>query len=313
MPRIRTIKPEFWTDSLMVQLPHLTRLIYIALWNLADDHGYIRDEPERVAMEIMPREKPSDVDASLQLLAACGRLEWFVSEDGASYYRVAHWDDHQRVDHPAKSKVSREDSRKLAIPLSVRREVAVKYGCDPGETKPACCYYCGSEGSVHWFRLNNGLPSSWVVFPQLELDHLEAEAEGGENTNKNIVLACRSCNRSKGTAHWFDFFSSRALASPREPSGALALERKGKERKGSEEEPRKVAAPTDDHRALATELGLDCNAEWDSFRDYCQAKGRRYKDTGAAFRNWLRQAKRYAVRDGTAPSAKRVAEKRVAL
>lgn len=232
MARIRTIKPEFWTDSLMVQLPHFTRLLYVALWNAADDHGYIRDEPERLAMELMPREPIGDVDAALQLLVACGRLEWLGSPEGESFYRVARWEDHQRVDHPGKSKLFREGSRKLAIPLDVRRGVAKKYGCPPGGSVASQCYYCGAPGSVHWFKLADGRPSSWVVFPELELDHLDPEAGGGENSCENIVLACRRCNRSKGTAHWLEFFTAKNLAKPREASRELAPDQgsgKGKE------------------------------------------------------------------------------------
>lgn len=224
MARIRSIKPEFWTDSLMVQLPHFTRLLYVGLWNVADDYGFIRDEPDRLAMELMPRESPSAVDAAVQLLAAAGRLEWFVDPDGTSYYRVSSWEKHQRVDHPSPSKISRESSRKVVIPLALRRDVATKYGCEPGKQKAAECFYCGKPGSIHWFPLADGRPSSWVSFPELELDHLESEHEGGATSVENIVLACRSCNRGKGAKHWFDFFSSRTLANPRALSRALAPE-----------------------------------------------------------------------------------------
>lgn len=218
MARIRTIKPEFWTDSLLVQMPHLTRLLYVALWNVADDHGFVRDEPDRLAMEVMPRENPEDIDAHLQLLFAAGRLELFVDDDGYSYYRVTKWEDHQKVDHPSKSRISRESSRKVAIPNDTRRAVAEKYGCPAGETIDATCYYCGAPGKVHWFRLSSGRPSTWIVFPGLELDHMECEHEGGETVAGNIVLACRSCNRGKSTKHWVDFFLSRAIAKPRESS-----------------------------------------------------------------------------------------------
>lgn len=233
MARIRTIKPDFWTDSLLVQMPHLTRLLYIALWNVADDHGFVRDEPDRIAMEVMPRELPEDIDAHLQLLFAAGRLELFVDDDGYSYYRVSKWEDHQKVDHPSKSKISRESSRKVAIPNDVRRAVAEKYGCPAGEAADATCYYCGAAGKVHWFRLHNGRASTWIVFPGLELDHLECEHEGGETVAENIVLACRSCNRGKSTKHWVDFFLSRVIAKPREPSRPIKDLDQGK---GKEEE-----------------------------------------------------------------------------
>lgn len=230
MARIRSIKPEFWTDSFMVQLPPLARLIYIALWTAADDHGLIPDEPERLAMEVMPKEDALVFDDWFQFFEASGRIE-LLAVEGSTYYRIAKWEAHQRVDKPSKSRISREGSRKVAIPLGVRRKVAEKYGCAPGERVDAQCYYCGAFGQVHWHKLSSGRPSGWVTFPGLELDHLQAESEGGETAAENFVLACRSCNRSKGTKHWIDYLCdvnsasiSPFLPSPREGS---STERKG--------------------------------------------------------------------------------------
>ena len=218
MARIRTIKPDFWTDALMVQLPHFVRLFYISLWNAADDHGFLPAEIDRLAMELMPREKIAEVDKAFQLLEACDRIELFVSDCGETCYRIAKWSSHQKVDHPTKSKISRETSRKLSIPQAVRREVAIKYGCQPGKQKKADCYYCGVPGEVYWFSHSDGRPSGWVTFPGLEIEHLVAEHNGGETTNENLVLACRTCNRSKATKHWVDFMLSRSVANPREVS-----------------------------------------------------------------------------------------------
>ena len=40
MARIRSIKPEFWTDGKVLRLPDSTALFFISLWNFCDDHGY---------------------------------------------------------------------------------------------------------------------------------------------------------------------------------------------------------------------------------------------------------------------------------
>lgn len=236
MARIRTIKPEFWTDSFMVQLPPLARLIYIALWTAADDHGGIADESERLAMEVMPREDPVEFDDWLQFFEASGRLDRLIADDGSTCLRIAKWEQHQRVDKPSRSKIIREDSRKLAIPLPVRRAVAEKYGCAPGSRADASCYYCGAKGSIHWHQLASGRPSGWVTFPGLELDHLIPEASGGEGSCENIVLACRHCNRSKKDRSWIDRLClsigvdmPRQLASPRECSGTERNREQGRE------------------------------------------------------------------------------------
>jgi hypothetical protein len=46
-------------------------------------------------------------------------------------------------------------------------------------------------------------------------------------------------------------------------------------------------APTDKHRALGLERGIDVDSEAQRFRDYCAAHAKTYADHDAAFRNWL--------------------------
>lgn len=86
---------------------------------------------------------------------------------------------------------------KDAIPLSVRRELALRYGCPPGGFTDAPCAYCGRLGRIHWFRRRDERPSAWVWFAH-EMDHVVPESKGGPTTAENLVLACRRCNRKKG-------------------------------------------------------------------------------------------------------------------
>lgn len=50
-------------------------------------------------------------------------------------------------------------------------------------------------------------------------------------------------------------------------------------------------APTEAHRILATERGIDCDLEAEKMRDWAAAKGETGKDWDARFRNWLRNAR----------------------
>jgi hypothetical protein len=52
--------------------------------------------------------------------------------------------------------------------------------------------------------------------------------------------------------------------------------------------------PRDEERKRAQELGLDCDAEAAHFRDHHTAKGEPGLDWHAAFRNWLRNAVKFA-------------------
>jgi len=51
--RIRQVKPEFWSDSEMAALPYPVRLLYIGLWCVADDAGYIEWRPDRIAHDLL--------------------------------------------------------------------------------------------------------------------------------------------------------------------------------------------------------------------------------------------------------------------
>jgi hypothetical protein len=48
--------------------------------------------------------------------------------------------------------------------------------------------------------------------------------------------------------------------------------------------------PSDDHERLATDLGLNLQAELSKFKDHHAAKGSTFKDWSAALRTWLRNA-----------------------
>ncbi len=91
-------------------------------------------------------------------------------------------------------------SRKQAIPNESRCELARRSGCEPGQYVDAACHYCGAPGRISWTWMRlDGTPGRWVTFPGLEIDHVYPEALGGSSEPENLVLACRRCNRSKGT------------------------------------------------------------------------------------------------------------------
>jgi len=242
--RIRTIKPEFWTDEAIVQLPFSARLLFIGLWNFADDTGALELSPDRLKMQIFPSDSDIDVSDLIDLLAAVELLEYWANGDGRLLVVVANWLKHQKIDNPSKRLLRSEGSRKLAIPISARLAVAKKYGCAPGERVDVHCYYCGFPGQVHWWRGQDGTPRRWISLSNLEFDHFVSEHAGGEMTQENIVLACRHCNRSKHNKEPLDFFHDKnpsiVLDSPSEGS---PLEGKGKERNNTTDDQERSSRP----------------------------------------------------------------------
>lgn len=111
MARIRQIKPEYWRSPDTAAASAVARLLYIAMWNWADDAG--RGEADLKALEGFAF--PNDDVYEL----SCGTSENFrhvLSEvqkcfgvvfyqvDGKPYYEIPSWADHQRNERIAKGK-----------------------------------------------------------------------------------------------------------------------------------------------------------------------------------------------------------------
>lgn len=205
MARIRTIKPEFWTDEKIVSLPYVARLFFIGLWNFADDYGALQDKPEQLKLLVMPSEKGIDSFQIIDLLNSSDLIERYIDDEtDSSFLLIKNWSSHQKVDHPTKSKIIKTNAKKASIPQQLRRSVAEKYGCKPGESISNECYSCGTKGLIYWTRKIDGTASGWVTFSH-ELSHFVPENEGGKMDVKNVVLCCRNCNRSMGTKNAFDW------------------------------------------------------------------------------------------------------------
>jgi uncharacterized phage protein (TIGR02220 family) len=109
--RIRSIKPEFWTDKRVASWDPFTRLFFIGLWSAADDHGRGSAEPVRLGAELFPydlsrdsRETLAKVSGALATLSEGSRIELYEA-GGEVFYQIANWTRHQRVDKPGKSRI----------------------------------------------------------------------------------------------------------------------------------------------------------------------------------------------------------------
>jgi len=100
--RIRSIKPEFWVDDQMVELPFEARLLFIGLWNFVDDDGLIEYKPKRIKMQVFPADDV-DVETLLETLVSAGRLRQIDSDQGTLLW-VVNWHRHQQINRPAATK-----------------------------------------------------------------------------------------------------------------------------------------------------------------------------------------------------------------
>jgi len=103
MARARNIKPGFFTNEELVELPFSTRLLFIGLWTVADRAGRMEDRPKKIKMAIFPADDV-DVDDGLNQLEKAGFLVRY-EVDGARYIQILAFDKHQ---HPHKDEKQSE-------------------------------------------------------------------------------------------------------------------------------------------------------------------------------------------------------------
>ena len=92
MPKIRGIKPDFWTDESIVELTPLARLLFQGLWTFACDNGHVQDKPRQIKMRILPADDVKVGDL-LDELTSSGRI---VREGG--WVTVPNFSKHQKID-----------------------------------------------------------------------------------------------------------------------------------------------------------------------------------------------------------------------
>lgn len=103
MARIRSVKPEFWDDrKLAKRASRDARLLYIALWNLADEWGRLNGDPQWIKGQVFSYDDDLDCAAIAKLLEelenpALGAVVAYES-DGDPYLFLPKLEKHQRLE-----------------------------------------------------------------------------------------------------------------------------------------------------------------------------------------------------------------------
>lgn len=176
MARARNIKPGFFKNEVLAEMPFETRLLFIGLWTLADREGRMEDRPKRIRAEIFALDM-IDIDPMLDRL----RDDKFIVRyevDGVRYIQVANFTKHQMPHHkevasviPAPPGCDQITRHPYDVPAKVRAAVFQRDGHQ--------CLKCGAKD-------------------HLSIDHVNPLACGGDNSITNLQTLCKSCNSSKG-------------------------------------------------------------------------------------------------------------------
>lgn len=175
MARSRNIKPGFFRNAELVELPVETRLLFIGLWTLADREGRLEDRPRQIKMEIFPADQ-FDVGSMLDQLQSSGFLLRY-EVDGKSFIEVSNFIKHQDPHYKEKASdypppPGKENFHKATGVTKTQRARIM-------ERDGFCCQHCGSEEA-------------------LSIDHVRPVSRGGDSSDENLQVLCMSCNTKKG-------------------------------------------------------------------------------------------------------------------
>src|SRR4051812_24448852 len=106
MPRIRTIKPEYWSHQVMARQEDAVQKLGVALLNFCDDEGYFSAEPGIVRSNCFPLDEDSTkARRCLATLADIGYIEVREHPTNGTFGRVVNFNKHQKIDKPTPSKL----------------------------------------------------------------------------------------------------------------------------------------------------------------------------------------------------------------
>lgn len=181
MARSRVIKPEFWSDEKVGELSYMERLLFIGMWNFADDEGLIKAHPSFLKANIFPYDdslKPESIDKALGNLESKG-IVYRYTNNNQKYIWIIKFRVYQRIDKPQKPM-----NPLPSIQNSGFAKVLFK-------RDNYICHLCKAEVSMaaSLNEVDSSAPS---------IDHIVPKSKGGSNAPSNLATACISCNKRRG-------------------------------------------------------------------------------------------------------------------
>lgn len=183
MARIRTIKPEFWTDEKIVECSFEARLMFIGMFNFADDKGNLVRSPKRIKMQIFPADM-IDCEPLIKELSVAGLISEY-SVSGVEYIHIDGFSKHQKINRPS------------ATTIPTPEDVA------DNSRKPAPNYMYGSVSDVdkqtHDSHTSNGASTEDSVSAHEELtDGKEGKGREEERNKTNLSDSNRTDGDNSG-------------------------------------------------------------------------------------------------------------------
>jgi hypothetical protein len=134
MARIRTIKPEFYTDETLGECSPTARLLFIGIWSHADDYGNLDRSARQLRAQVFPYDNFDCEELIQELLSRELLIEYEFNSK--KFLHVPGFAEHQKIEKPSKPRFpGYEESRRTPRIL-------------PDSSPPSSGSSLGREGKV---------------------------------------------------------------------------------------------------------------------------------------------------------------------
>lgn len=103
MARIRTIKPEIWTDEKLTECSLSARLLFIGMLNFADDNGNQPYSAKRLKMQIFPADAIDTQPLLNELLAQGVVIDYSANDE--KFLHIKGFRTHQVINRPSSTRI----------------------------------------------------------------------------------------------------------------------------------------------------------------------------------------------------------------
>lgn len=217
--RIRTIKPDFWSDSKTGTLSDRATKLFLGMLNVSDDYGVIEHDIDMLRARIFPYSTETAeiiVNIPLQNELFSKSLVQSFKVDGKSYLYIKNFCKHQRVDRPSNPIIPNFQSLSIQFDeysASSQRGLALEGKGKEGNGKYIAPRLEPSEPSHIQPFPTNGKEKEWVL-PKVKLDEYLTSYPGiyVENELLKALQWCRDNPRKRKTHGGMPAFLSAWLS-----------------------------------------------------------------------------------------------------
>lgn len=168
MARIRTVKPEIWTDEKLTECSLSARLMFIGMLNFADDKGNMAYSAKRLKMQIFPADA-IDTQPLLDELIAHG-IVIVYSVSAEKFLHIKGFTKHQVINRPSASAIPPyqfdDDSRSTHGALTEGMEGKGKEGKEEKNNESGDSSKADSEKQKEKKAIR--LPKDWELTQELK-------------------------------------------------------------------------------------------------------------------------------------------------